>query len=160
MLINWTCKKVQLMLLVCRFSNWFISKPVGVNSFSFDKIISIEMFLVKFGWGVEKICFFDHFLSAKLTEKVKMRLSFLLIIFVQKYSEKRTFTLLVAVFLVFLTLRMNRKLFDFRIIDVFLVTFFGVAMYLTSSGFESLYQQCFLHIFRCPLTYSFFNCKS
>ena len=45
-LISWTCKKVQLMLLIFRFSNWLISKAMGFDSFV---KISIEMFLVKFG---------------------------------------------------------------------------------------------------------------
>ena len=59
MLISWTCKKLQKMLLVCRFSFWLIFNAIGLNSF--DKI-SIEMFLIKFGWCVKMfICVFDHF---------------------------------------------------------------------------------------------------
>ena len=36
MLISRTCKNVELMWLVCRFSNWLISKAVALKSF--DKV--------------------------------------------------------------------------------------------------------------------------
>ena len=59
MLISWTCKNFQQIMLVCRFSNWLISNGIGLNSF--DKI-SIEMFLIKCGCCVKMfICVFDQF---------------------------------------------------------------------------------------------------
>ena len=45
-------------MLACLFSNWLVSKAIGLNSF--DEI-SIELFLVKFGLCVKMICLFDQF---------------------------------------------------------------------------------------------------
>ena len=50
-LTSWTCKNVQLLFLVCEFSNWKFSKAIGF--ISFDKM-PIKMFLVKFGYCVKK----------------------------------------------------------------------------------------------------------
>ena len=58
MLITWKCKKVQLMLLVCRISNWLISKAVSWNFFV---EVNIQMFLVTFGLFVKMICLLDQF---------------------------------------------------------------------------------------------------
>ena len=67
MLISWTCKNLQQMLLVCRFSNWLISNAISLNSF--DKI-SMEMFLIKCGCYVKMfICVFDQFSSRHFERK-------------------------------------------------------------------------------------------
>ena len=67
MLISWTCKNLQQMLLVCRFSNWLFSNAISLNSF--DKI-SMEMFLIKCGCYVKMfICVFDQFSSRHFERK-------------------------------------------------------------------------------------------
>ena len=67
MLKSWTCKKLQKILLVCRFSKWLISYALSLNSF--DKI-SIEMFLIKCGCCVKMfICVFDQFSSRHFERK-------------------------------------------------------------------------------------------
>ena len=69
MLISWTCKKLQLMFLVCGFSHWLISKAISWNSF--DEV-TIEMFLGKFDLFVKMICcLFDHFLLCHIDGKYR-----------------------------------------------------------------------------------------
>ena len=61
-----------LMFLVYRFSNWIFCKAICLNSF--NKIF-MQMFLVKFGLGVNWFVFCStNFLSATLTENVAVRL--------------------------------------------------------------------------------------
>ena len=69
LLMSWACKKVQLGLLVCRFSNWIISKSIGLTFF--DKIF-IDMSLVKFGLDVKmSCCLFDQFFIRHIDGKYR-----------------------------------------------------------------------------------------
>ena len=62
-------QKGSIIIVVCRFSNWLISKATGLKSFD---NISIEMFLVKIGLCVKMICFlFDHFFMRHIDRKYR-----------------------------------------------------------------------------------------
>ena len=68
MLMSSSWENVQLGMIVCRFSSWSISKAKGLNCFV---KISIEIFLVKFGWGVKMICLFDRIFIPHIHRKYR-----------------------------------------------------------------------------------------
>ena len=79
MLINRTSKKVHLILLLPQFSNWIVSKAIGLNSF--DKIL-IDMLLAKFGFCVKIICcLFGQFFIGYIDEKYRSAFAHLVNIF-------------------------------------------------------------------------------
>ena len=70
-LISWTCKKVQLLFLFCRFSDSYIFEAIGLN---FSAEVSIEMFFYEY-WVIckyDSLCYRSIFLCA-LTENIAVR---------------------------------------------------------------------------------------
>ena len=71
-LLDWNFDKLNMQKgsinVVCRLSNWLISKAISLNSF--DKL-TIEMFLVKFGWCSKRICcLFDRIYIRLISLKI------------------------------------------------------------------------------------------